>query len=224
MWTPAVWRACRMALSAHSAPRLVRMTHGCLDPVRLGYHHWRKLLVSPVERRLFARCARVVATCDAERDWCLAWGIRAQVEVLDLKSCFSLSSAPSNAVHSPLRLLYLGRRHPLKGLDSLVDACRGLNVELRVESRLIGAAKKAAFDWCDFLVLPTLTENFGLVVAEALEHGRRAIVTDGAPAWEEQPGVIYVKGYRSGTTSLRVNLLREAIASAASNMVECPRT
>lgn len=33
------------------------------------------------------------------------------------------------------------------------------------------------------LVLPTLTENFGLVIAEALERGKRVITTDGAPAW-----------------------------------------
>ena len=34
------------------------------------------------------------------------------------------------------------------------------------------------------LVLPTLSENFGLVVAEALERGKRVITTDGAPVWE----------------------------------------
>ena len=34
------------------------------------------------------------------------------------------------------------------------------------------------------LVLPTLSDNFGLVIAEALERGKRVITTDGAPAWE----------------------------------------
>ena len=43
--------------------------------------------------------------------------------------------------------------------------------------------KERAWKWCDVLVLPTLSENFGLVVAEALERGKRVITTDGAPVW-----------------------------------------
>ena len=79
--------------------------------------------------------------------------------------------------------------------------------------------------WCDVLVLPTLSENFGLVVAEALERGKRVITTDGAPAWSpsasaaEDKGdgndyggrLIYLKGYRDGTRNERVRLLKEAI-------------
>ena len=74
--------------------------------------------------------------------------------------------------------------------------------------------------WCDVLVLPTLSENFGLVVAEALERGKRVITTDGAPAWgEEAKGegeqwrdrIIYLKGYRDGTDEERVRLLKEAL-------------
>ena len=80
------------------------------------------------------------------------------------------------------------------------------------------------------LVLPTLSENFGLVIAEALERGKRVITTDGAPAWECECKVekckvgdagsiwqgydgrlIYLKGYRDGTPDLRINLLSSAI-------------
>ena len=80
-------------------------------------------------------------------------------------------------------------------------------------------------EWCDVLVLPTLSENFGLVVAEALERGKRVITTDGAPAWGEgvsrvdcvEDGeilagyggwLIYLKGYREGTKEVRVALLK----------------
>ena len=31
------------------------------------------------------------------------------------------------------------------------------------------------WQWCDVLVLPMLSENFGLVIADALEHGKRVI-------------------------------------------------
>ena len=91
--------------------------------------------------------------------------------------------------------------------------------------------KEAAYNWCDVLVLPTLSENFGLVVAEALERGKRVITTDGAPAWESEckmenvkwkvgdseiwsgygGRLIYLKGYRDGTPDKRVRLLKDAI-------------
>ena len=63
------------------------------------------------------------------------------------------------------------------------------------------------------LVLPTLSENFGLAVAEALERGKQVITTDGAPVWEGQPGVIYLKGYCYGTVAERVRLLKDALIS-----------
>ena len=71
------------------------------------------------------------------------------------------------------------------------------------------------WEWCDVLVLPTQSENFGLVVAEALERGKRVIATDGAPAWgkgNDYGGrLIYLRGYRDGTRDERVALLKNAI-------------
>ena len=78
-----------------------------------------------------------------------------------------------------------------------------------------GEEKEKVWDWCDVLVLPTLSENFGLVVAEALERGKRVITTDGAPAWGDDNDyggrLIYLKGYRDGTPEERVRLLKTAI-------------
>ena len=58
-------------------------------------------------------------------------------------------------------------------------------IELRIVSNAFGEEKEKVWDWCDVLVLPTLSENFGRVIAEALERGKRVITTDGAPAWGE---------------------------------------
>ena len=46
-----------------------------------------------------------------------------------------------------------------------------------------GDAKTVAYQEADLLILPTMFENFGMVVAEALAHGVPVIVTVGAP-WE----------------------------------------
>ena len=151
-----------------------------------------------------------------------------------------------------LHLLYLGRRHPLKGLkyiEKAVGECENVKVwksesvqaandgqskvVFRVESNVFGNEKEAVWDWCDVLVLPTLSENFGLVVAEALERGKRVITTDGAPAWENDckckienvkckidggeiwagygGRLIFLKGYREGSDEIRVQLLKNAI-------------
>ena len=57
-------------------------------------------------------------------------------------------------------------------------------IELHIVSNKFGAEKKAEWDWCDVLCLPTLSDNLGLVIAEALERGKSVITTDGAPAWK----------------------------------------
>lgn len=237
MWTPQVWRACWYVL--RQGAKLVRMTHGCLDPLRVAYHGWKKRLVTPIERWLFARCDRVVVTGEWEAAWCRHWGVRVPYESVDLKRFFpglggegaapagngmSVGAAPPPPMREDgVHLLFLGRRHPLKGLEFLAAAVREVNggsekpkVELRVVSNAFGEEKERVWDWCDVLVLPTLSENFGLVVAEALERGKRVITTDGAPAWRdffaEHPSRgVCLEGFRAGTDAARVSLLRAAL-------------
>ena len=82
-------------------------------------------------------------------------------------------------------------------------------------SNAYGDELEKVWDWCDVLVLPTLSENFGLVVAEALERGKRVITTDGAPAWGDGNTyggrLTYLRGYRDGTPEKRIALLKSAI-------------
>lgn len=111
-----------------------------------------------------------------------------------------------------LRLAFLSRVHPKKGLDILLPALAALpghvtldiygdgepaylvelksqierlGLEGRVHFRgpVSGPAKTAAFTECDLFVLPTHSENFGIVVAESLAHGTPVVTTMNAP-WE----------------------------------------
>lgn len=113
-----------------------------------------------------------------------------------------------------LRLLFLGRLDPKKGIENLLTAVaqlptgfcslrivgegdsayvhslRRVASELQIIDRvaftgpLAGAQKEEAFTDSDICVVPSFTENFGMVVAEALAHGTPVIASTGTP-WEE---------------------------------------
>lgn len=58
-----------------------------------------------------------------------------------------------------------------------------LGTSVSIEAPLYGQEKTRAYEGSDLFVAPTLNENFGLTVAEALAHGIPAICTRGAP-WQ----------------------------------------
>jgi len=111
-----------------------------------------------------------------------------------------------------LRLLFLGRLHPIKGIELLLQACRylpdnllwqltlagsgeasyvnqltqqmeyfGLRKHINLAGQVVGEAKKILFEHSDVLLVPSYSESFGLVVAEALAHGVPVIASRGTP-------------------------------------------
>jgi glycosyltransferase involved in cell wall biosynthesis len=111
-------------------------------------------------------------------------------------------------------VLFLSRVHPKKGLLELVTAWNCLapsgwrlriagpdddghwnQVESRVRKLGLGSSveylgpvdgtqKTALYQQADLFILPTFSENFGIVVAEAMAQGLPVITTRGAP-WSE---------------------------------------
>ena len=66
--------------------------------------------------------------------------------------------------------------------DKLRELAMSLGItRVSVEGPIYGDEKTAAYQSADLFVLPTLNENFGLTVAEALVAGTPAISTKGAP-------------------------------------------
>jgi glycosyltransferase involved in cell wall biosynthesis len=113
-----------------------------------------------------------------------------------------------------LRLVYLGRLHPKKGIENLIDACNrlkhagqsswslriagsgengyvqkildkiaglGLANEIVLTGSVIGEAKERLFQTADIVVVPSYSENFCMVVGEALAHGVPVIASQGSP-------------------------------------------
>ncbi len=214
-WTPCLWRAILLARLVR-IPVVKRMPHGSYSPVYLNYHGWKKRLVGPIERFCLRRARAIVVTCNAEAGWIRAYlgADCPPIEIVDLKRFFNLDAPPApRADLGELHVLYLGRPHPLKGVAHLEAVVKELGdgVKLRIVSDAVGEEKERVWAWCDVLVLPTLSDNFGLVVAEALERGKRVVTTDGAPAWKNHPGVTWLDGYRDGTPERRVALLKEVL-------------
>jgi glycosyltransferase involved in cell wall biosynthesis len=89
---------------------------------------------------------------------------------------------------SGLHACFPGWRLVIAGLgeDAHVRDIQGLAKQLRLErvgfpGPLYGAAKSDAYFGASLFVLPTHSENFGMVVAEALAHACPAVVSHGAP-------------------------------------------
>ena len=148
LWLPCIWLACLRILA--SGRRLVRMPHGSLGPIYLKKQSPAlKRLVGPIERWLLRRSDRVVVTCEAERGWVRDYlgANRPRVEMTDLKRFFKLDGAACamRGKTAPLHVMYLGRRHPQKGLEYLEEAADGMDgVELHEECGVSGGAKDSA--------------------------------------------------------------------------------
>lgn len=113
-----------------------------------------------------------------------------------------------------MRILYLGRLDPIKGIENLIDAIalaetprleltlcgtgdaaytaslvrrieeKGLSTQIKVAGFVEGPAKTLAFEQADLCVLPSFSENFGMTVVEALSHSVPVIASKGTP-WQE---------------------------------------
>jgi glycosyltransferase involved in cell wall biosynthesis len=205
----AGWQAARFGKPLIVTPR------GMLSPTALSFSPLRKrwfwrLLQGPA----FSKAKCFHATSAAEAEDLRLFGLRQPIAVIpngiDLPEPAFASETPV-AVRT---VLALGRIHPKKGLDHLVEAWsriagerpewrlaivgpdeHGHTAELAALATRIGAArisfpgpawgdeKLHLYREADLFVLPTLDENFGIVVAESLAAGVPVICTRGAP-WQ----------------------------------------
>ncbi len=190
---------------------LVISPRGMLGAEALAFSRTRKRAAWALGQRRALQTAHCFhATSESEAEDIFRAGLTAPVAVIP------------NGIHIPegpptrggRTVLHLGRLHPKKGIDRLINAwakvanrhpewrlCivgpseRGYRDKLEAQARAINAPrvdfndplygdqKLAAYRNAGLFVLPTLNENFGMVVAEALAVGVPVISTKGAP-WQ----------------------------------------
>ena len=204
--------------------------HGMLDPwfsKAFPLKHLKKWLYWPwSEYRVLRDAAAVIFTSEEER--LLArksfWLYRAneRVSPLGVPSPLPVSQQSRDSFYQRfphLRdkriLLFLGRLHPKKGCDILIDAfghvadesvvlalagpdqigwqaeleqrAANLNLSGRVvfTGMLQGETKQAALEIADAFVLPSHQENFGMAVVEALAVGLPLLISNKINIWRE---------------------------------------
>ncbi len=211
IWLPTNHRVARLANRA-GIPRVVSV-RGMIEPWSLGHHHWRKWLAWRLfQRRDLATATAIHVTGAPEAESVRRAGLDGPVAVIP-NGVEIPSVLPPRPEAGLRRALFLSRIHPKKGLPMLLDAWAAVRPEgwelviagpdpdghvAALESRVRAggltdvsfpgavsdAGKWALYRSAELFVLPTHSENFGLVVAEALAAGVPVITTRGAP-WSE---------------------------------------
>jgi glycosyltransferase involved in cell wall biosynthesis len=153
------------------------------------------------------------ATAEREAENLRRLGLRQPIAVIPNGVDFPEYRPMLHPAPAPRIMLFLGRIHPVKGLLELVNAWRiarsvgwkvliagpdeggyrgivedavsqaGLKNDFAFVGAVDGKDKVALYQQADLFVLPSFTENFGVVVAEALACGVPVITTRGTP-WE----------------------------------------
>ncbi len=200
-WTFPIYWAARCA-QKNNVPYAV-FPHGSFDPVRLAYGKYRKSLMWHLfNADVLRRAQWLHAASEREAMWSRDL---LKTECPPIKRIpLGVDGEALDAVPPQPRtktFLYLGRNHPLKGLDLLLQAWQNAHLGDDWQLHLItphissfpkgvvclgeryGEEKIKALKSATCLVLPTRSENFGLVVAEALWCETPVICTNGAP-WE----------------------------------------
>lgn len=120
-WTFPVWWACRQALEWRRP--LVMSPQGCLDPVRLAHSAWKKRLAGLFDRRFLRQASLIHATSAMEEGWIRRYvGGGPRIAVIPNGVDLPAPVAAARIDSRTRQVLFLGRLHPLKGIDLLLDA------------------------------------------------------------------------------------------------------
>ncbi len=211
IWTPYISIIARAARKKR-IPYIIT-PRGMLEPWIMVRHPWKKKLAMALyQRNDIRRAALLHATAEMEKKNIRKLGFTN--EIVEIPNGIDLSKVPPpKTTYGSKKVVFLSRIHPKKGIELLLEAWKQLqpnswNLEIagngepayvkylqkKIEREQIsgvklvdpqyGEAKWNFLKSADLFVLPTYSENFGIVIAEALAIGVPVITTTGTP-WQE---------------------------------------
>jgi glycosyltransferase involved in cell wall biosynthesis len=173
----------------------------------------KRLAWSVYQRRDLETASLFIATSDQEAESIRKVGLRQPIALIPLGIGLPAFEPPVDDDVKTRHALFLSRIHPVKGLLNLVttwaevrpigwrivvagpdeenhravveQAVRNAQLEQNFEfvGPVAGEAKEKLYRKADLFILPSFSENFGLVIGEALSYGIPVITTRGTP-WE----------------------------------------
>lgn len=194
----------------HSCVPLVISPRGMLEPWALGHRAWKKRLALALYQLPLLRTASGLhATSEEEAVNLRALGLRQPIAVI--ANGVDVPVLPARRPTPQRTALFLSRLNVKKGLLPLLEAWAkvqpagwrlqivgpdeggyativeaaidklGLREQVQVLPEADDQAKWALYRDAELFVLPSFSENFGVVVAEALAAGLPVITTTGMP-------------------------------------------
>ena len=194
--------------------KVVLSPHGMLEPWIMKRNYWTRKLPALIlyQKNAIKNADCIHATAESEKSNLLNLGWNRRIFVI--ANGVDVSSIEMKPFWRRTgKLLFLSRVHPKKGLEILIEAMSKVSGEQQcviagegkkeyieqlktlakkkgVDDRILfiggvyGDAKWELYKEADVFILPTYSENFGIVVAEALASGTPVITTTGTP-WSE---------------------------------------
>jgi glycosyltransferase involved in cell wall biosynthesis len=196
--------------------RLAISVHGALEPWALGFRRWKKRLAwAGYQRRTLELADMIFVTTEQEAQSVRRTGVRRPLAVVPIG--VETAAPLPEVVREEGTCLFLSRIHPKKGLEAWVRAWAevspswrmsiagpdadghrqqietlvrdlGLARHFTFHGEVHGRDKAALFAAADVFVLPSHSENFGMVVPEALAAATPVLTTSATP-WSQLPAL-----------------------------------
>lgn len=211
VWDPYihvfVWFAQRNKIPYIITPR------GMLEPWIMSQNKWKKKLGMFLYQKNDLKKANYIhSTCQLEHDNIRNLGFDNNIEIIPNGVDLSKVKVRKETFGTN-KIVFMSRIHRKKGIELLLDVWNDMNVgdwnleiagdgdsvyiksiqdkinNQKINNVNLVGAKYGTEKWefiksADLFVLPTFSENFGIVVAESLAVGVPVITTSGTP-WEE---------------------------------------